>query len=89
MASAECYFCRAEIVSAVKHPEELNDKQQPKTTMIEPSSIGGPDGDLEVWEEQVWGPAGVMRYRYLRKGEVPALGHSLARSHFASCRRRS
>lgn len=90
MATEECSSCHAPVYWCVKDPVELNDRGLPKTNPVNADSIGDPKGNLEVWSEPVIPtttsePAYVLKFRYLRRGEVPADGHKRAVSHFATC----
>jgi len=90
MPSTECASCHKEIDWAFKYPEELNDRQQPKTIPIDHDSVDVPGGRMEVWSEPVipvngGQPARVLYARYLKKGETPAQGHHTGTNHFATC----
>lgn len=89
MATAECSSCHAGIHWCEKDPLELNDRGLPKMVPVDAGTVGQ-EGKLEVWSVLVMpNPNGAdayaLKFRYLKKGEVPAEGHSYATSHFATC----
>jgi hypothetical protein len=79
---AECSSprCHEEIDWAYKD-EEPETGKQPKRTPVNRASADDPKGNLEVWRDE----HKVLRYRYLKKGEVPAPGHHRGVSHYATC----
>jgi hypothetical protein len=79
---AECSSprCSEEIDWAYKD-EEPKEGETPKRNPINRASVDDPAGNLEVWRDE----HKVLRYRYLRKGEVPAPGHHRGISHYATC----
>jgi hypothetical protein len=52
-----------------------------KPNPVNHDSAGDPKGNLEVWRSG----DGLLRYRYLKKGEEPAPGRRRGISHFATC----
>jgi len=79
---ANCGSCQAEIDWAVKHPDEINPKNgKLKTTPVNRDSADDPKGNLAVWYDG----EGVLRFRYLRKGETPEPGQHRGISHYATC----
>ena len=80
MAGEECRSCRAPVTWAEKFPAELNDRGLPKTVPVDAGSHDDPNGTLAVWRD-----GGVLRARYLKKGEEPAQGQHRGISHFATC----
>jgi hypothetical protein len=82
-----CRSCHAEIDWAymdpgyVKPGEEHLKGNRPKANPVNHDSVDDPDGNLAVWRDG----DGVLRYRYLRNGDVPAPGEHRGISHFATC----
>lgn len=88
--SEECRSCGAPIDWASKFPEEFNDQGKQKMMPIDHDSVDDPKGNIEVWREPIIptktdAPATVLRFRYLRKGEVPQRGRHRGISHYATC----
>ena len=87
----ECNSCHAPIDWAVKFPEEMNDRDMPRTIPIDHGSVDDPKGNIAVWRGQplatndgIPGPA-LLYARYLKKGEEPKPGEHRGISHFATC----
>lgn len=57
------------------------DASKEKGNPINHDSVDDPKGNLAVWRDS----SGLLRYRYLRKGEVPGKGEHRGISHFATC----
>lgn len=91
MPATECDSCHTEIGWAEKTPVELTEYGRPKMIPVDAASIGDPAGRIEIWQVPVIplasgnGHAPAWLGRYLRKGEVPAPGHTTAVTHFATC----
>jgi hypothetical protein len=79
---AECSSPKCtEVIDWAYSDKEPEPGELPKRNPVNRASADDPKGNLEVWRDDV----GVLRFRYLRKGEVPASGHHRAISHYATC----
>lgn len=58
--------------------------ERPKSNPIDHGSVDDPAGNLAVWRDG----QGVLRYRYLRKGDELRPGEHRGISHFATCKDR-
>jgi hypothetical protein len=77
---AECGSCHYEIDWAYSDKPPVPGKR-PGRVPVNHDSAGDPKGNLEVWRDG----QGVLRYRYLRKGEEPAKGRHRGVTHYATC----
>ena len=75
----ECRSCGHPVDWAYSLPDEQGVE---KTNPINHDSADDPKGNLAVWRD----PDGVLRYRYLRKGDEPQRGEHRGISHFATCK---
>lgn len=74
----ECRSCRQEIDWATSVPPE---GEVEKTNPINRDSADDPKGNLAIWRDE----SGILRYRYLRKGDQLRRGEHRGISHFATC----
>lgn len=75
----ECRSCHAAIDWA--YAPEADPDGKVKSHPVDHDSADKPGGKLAVWRDD----SGVLRYRYLRKGDQLRRGEHTGISHFATC----